>query len=1429
MKHLICTFALLFLLGIPNAPATDYYVDADRPDDTGSGLSWATAKKTIQAAVNLTTNGDTVLVEDGNYNSGATVTPGYTVSNRVYISTAIELRSMNGPDHTAIVGAPATGGGIGADAVRGMYVSVSGASIIGFTFTNGYASTASYYKNSYGGGFCMADEQSVVVSNCHFFGNSAHGGGGAFCEGSIYDCRFEGNTATGDGGGMRGDYHAYDCHFFDNYAADYGGGSSGGTSRRCTFLNNRANQSGGGMINGIANDCTFTGNWANWHGGGKHYGAANYCNFVSNSAQYGGGAFEGTANHCTFTNNTASNVGGGMHEGQASYCTFYGNSANQYGGGMGAYPFSSSSAGWADHCTFSHNSANNSGGGMYQGTAKNCSFTLNTAYYGGGIRNTKANNCLVAGNSARNGGGTYSSTLNNCTVSGNHAEYDGGGAYQGTANNSIIWYNSALRNGNNLYNGTVLNYSCAPDAVHGSNGCITNAPLLISNSHLATNSPCIGAGSATYGSATDLDDDAWLSPPAMGCDQPDGLFNGWMTLALSETPAHLLIGREIVATGFVQGKASSFKLDFGNGHVVWNTLTPVSNVWNSAGVYTVRLTAYNDDYPAGISVPRTITVATPEQAIIHVAPGGNDAHSGDSWATAKATLQAGVDAQLYAGGSVLLTNGTHLLTEEVNVDKEIIITSLNGPGVTSVDGGGTTRCFDLNDSPCILSSITITNGFVDNDSGGGIYCNNTTPIVSNCVITANTITYEYGYGGGMYYGTAIDCIFSNNRAEEDPEEESGGYGGAIYQSRAYTCLFTGNFANRYGGAAYEATLNNCTVSGNSSTYRGGGVSGGDITNCIIWYNTADSGDNDLYDGYVSHSSSPDLTHGEDNCITNAPLFVDKGAGNYQLTPDSPCIDTGWNGAVSTATDLAGHPRVQYGTVDMGAYEWTAPPTWLAKSTDQIPAPVAIGNAGPDKTFEVWNKGNASMSYAISDNVSWLDVSPTVGNSTGEQDTCTVSFDTAGLALGSYTGTITIASAEAPNAPQTIEVPLNVYTPQLSYFDFSSIGGSQTVGSPINLSLFARDANGYTVPSFSDTVQLTGQIPGVVPAELTIGSDPDTSWHPMPARNEVARSQFIYLRSEMGEARRISSLELNVIEIPGRTMNNWTIRMRHTDLDDYSVSENWESDWTTLYQSDLTVTSTGWVAFAFNTPFEYNGTDHLMVDFSFRNTSTAGDMGYCEASESLTPRGLSNRGYDDYGDPLDWSGPSDPSPDKEYYIPNLKLDTFIAAPVSISPTQSENFVEGIWSGSITVQEVALNLFLLADDENGHTGKSDLFNCLADTDSDGIPDYWELEYFGGETNANPNAMAANGINTVRDCYIADLDPGNSGERFIITDFTGTEIRFNSSSNRIYHLLWRTNLVDGTWIPITDPRTGTGGPDTLTGSTEAPFGYYRLEVMP
>ncbi|HKW28451.1 MAG TPA: M36 family metallopeptidase, partial [Verrucomicrobiae bacterium] len=56
----------------------------------------------------------------------------------------------------------------------------------------------------------------------------------------------------------------------------------------------------------------------------------------------------------------------------------------------------------------------------------------------------------------------------------------------------------------------------------------------------------------------------------------------------------------------------------------------------------------------------------------------------------------------------------------------------------------------------------------------------------------------------------------------------------------------------------------------------------------------------------------------------------------------------------------------------------------------------------------------------------------------------------------------------------------------------------------------------------------------------------------------------------------------------------------------------------------------------------------------------------------------------------------------------------AAPISITPTNSGTFVNGAWTGNVTVQQPATNVVLQADDGSGHTGSSNPFDVVLQND-------------------------------------------------------------------------------------------------------------------
>ncbi len=133
-------------------------------------------------------------------------------------------------------------------------------------------------------------------------------------------------------------------------------------------------------------------------------------------------------------------------------------------------------------------------------------------------------------------------------------------------------------------------------------------------------------------------------------------------------------------------------------------------------------------------------------------------------------------------------------------------------------------------------------------------------------------------------------------------------------------------------------------------------------------------------------------------------------------------------------------------------------------------------------------------------------------------------------------------------------------------------------------------------------------------------------------------------------------------------------------------------------------------------------------------------------------------------------------------------------------------------------------------------------MADSDGDGIPDSWTLQYFGHSTGQTGDLSCAvcdadgTGQNNLFK-YVAGLDPTNSASvfRLDIKNVTGeaTQKRLTFSprwSDRIYTLQFCTNLTLGVpWADLTTaPANDNGDERTVTdqGATDASR-FYRIQI--
>ena len=209
--------------------------------------------------------------------------------------------------------------------------------------------------------------------------------------------------------------------------------------------------------------------------------------------------------------------------------------------------------------------------------------------------------------------------------------------------------------------------------------------------------------------------------------------------------------------------------------------------------------------------------------------------------------------------------------------------------------------------------------------------------------------------------------------------------------------------------------------------------------------------------YVSNSSLdtlpvPSLVHfyGPGSLFSTDPLFADYQAGDLNLLPCSPLINAGSNAAAAgLLTDLAGNPRIQGGTVDIGAYESPA----FSLAAEPVVKPACVGESN----------GSISISPVFGCEPYIYNWSPQAG--TGPE--------LSGLLPGSYLLTLTDGSGR--QILDTVQVSTSSL-PELSTSSTdvdctSGLGGSITA-------LVSNGAAPYHyqwIPAAADTAYL-GQLP-----------------------------------------------------------------------------------------------------------------------------------------------------------------------------------------------------------------------------------------------------------------------------------------------------------------------------------------------------------------
>lgn len=402
--------------------------------------------------------------------------------------------------------------------------------------------------------------------------------------------------------------------------------------------------------------------------------------------------------------------------------------------------------------------------------------------------------------------------------------------------------------------------------------------------------------------------------------------------------------------------------------------------------------------------------------------------------------------------------------------------------------------------------------------------------------------------------------------------------------------------------------------------------------------------------------------------------------------------------------------------------------------------------------------------------------------------------------------------------------------ELDHFAWSEIPSPQYADVPFIATLNARDGLDRHASDFNGTVDIRG-----IANRRTdeIGAGTNTWEYPLASLFHDARTQVIYLPEELGGAGTINGLTLQVAVTPGQTLSNWTIRLKHTAITNYSRAAWDTSGWTTVYRRAESILSPGQVTFLFTTPFPYNGTDSLLVDFSFDNASYSGD-GLVRSTITPQRRALAFRTDSAFGDPLQWSADTAPTPLMVDRIPNLRVQ--FETPVGITPSAPVDLVNGTWTGPVTIHEAWTNLFLRADDLGGHIADGNIFavDSVEDLDGDGLPDAWERRYF-GSTNGNASDDSdGDGLNNLQE-FRAGADPTDPSSAALIRSVQAAGpdiiIRFSTVSGKRYQLEKADALEAVPWTPVGPAVVGNGSERDVTdaGAAQSGDSFYRLRVLP
>lgn len=202
-------------------------------------------------------------------------------------------------------------------------------------------------------------------------------------------------------------------------------------------------------------------------------------------------------------------------------------------------------------------------------------------------------------------------------------------------------------------------------------------------------------------------------------------------------------------------------------------------------------------------------------------------------------------------------------------------------------------------------------------------------------------------------------------------------------------------------------------------------------------------------------------------------------------------------------------------------------------------------------------------------------------------------------------------------------------------DSSQTDSLKTRHNSHDISNFSGSAYNYTTAPVWQYIQYTQQditYTSVISETTgTVGSGASALSNPLGASQSLSKSQYLFTAAELSSAGitagNITGMRLDIFSL-GSAVNNLRVKLKSTSQSALDANAPELTGFTEVYFLNTNISSTGLHSFNFHTPFNWDGTSNVIVEFSYTN-ALAGTDNTVNGHNAGFVAGLTNTVADSY--------------------------------------------------------------------------------------------------------------------------------------------------------------------------------------------------------